>query len=169
MKTMAEVKLKENIVHTIGELPRVGQVAPDFVLVDAELSNRTLKDFSANRKMISIVPSLDTSVCSAMAKKFNEAIKDRDNIVVLVVSADLPFAQKRFCEQEHVENVKTLSMMRNRDFGKDYGILLTDGPLAGICARAVLILDQDDKVIYSELVPEITEEPNYDKALEHLL
>jgi len=162
---MAHITLKGTPITTNGELPKVGQLAPDFELVDENLENKSLKDFPGKKKILSIVPSLDTSVCSTMAKKFNEAVKDLGDIVLLLVSADLPFAQKRFCGAEKVTYIKTLSMMRNKDFAAHYGILIQDGPLAGICARAVVVLDKENKVIYTELVPEITQEPDYNKAL----
>ncbi|NGX26830.1 MAG: Thiol peroxidase [Chlamydiae bacterium] len=166
---MANITLKGNPIKTNGQLPLKGSEAPDFLLVDQELGEHSLKDYQGKRKLLSIVPSLDTSVCSTMAKKFNDAMKEHPEVVALVISADLPFAQKRFCNQENVENVITLSMMRNKDFAKDYGVLIEDGPLAGICARAVVVLDENDQVIYTQLVPEITEEPDYESALAHLL
>jgi thiol peroxidase len=166
---MAKITLKGNPIHTNGNLPQLGAKVPDFILVDGELNNRSLKDFKGKRKLLSIVPSLDTAVCSLSAKKFNEKIKTHPEVAVLVVSADLPFAQKRMCSAEHVENITPLSMMRNKEFASDYGILIEDGPLAGICARAVVVLDENDHVLYTELVPEIAQEPNYDKALEALL
>lgn len=165
---MVSVKLKGETIHTNGELPEVGSQAPDFVLVDKELQNRSLKDFKGKRKLISIVPSLDTGTCALSARKFNEAAKSNPRLTIIVVSADLPFAQKRMCESDKVENVVTLSMMRNKEFASKYGVLITDGPLAGIAARAVLVLDEHDKVIYRELVPEITQEPTYQTALEKL-
>lgn len=166
---MAEIKLKGNTIHTNGQLPALHSNAPDFVLVDADLQEKSLKDFKGKRKLISIVPSLDTSVCSLSAKKFNEQVKNHPEVSVLVVSADLPFAQKRICGTEGIKNITTLSMMRSKDFAKNYGVLIQDGPLAGICARAVLVLDENDKVVYEELVPEITQEPNYNNAMEALL
>ncbi len=166
---MADVTLKGNPIRTHGNLPSVGTKAPDFRLVGKDLHDRTLKDYAGKRKLLSIVPSLDTATCSLSTKKFNEKIASHPEVVVLVVSADLPFAQKRMCEAEHVENVIALSMMRSKDFGKDYGVLIETGPLAGICARAVVVLDEQDRVIYTQLVPEITQEPDYDKALKALL
>jgi thiol peroxidase len=166
---MAQVTLKGNPIHTSGELPKLNSVAPDFVLVDADLKNRSLKEFKGKRKLLSIVPSLDTPVCSLSTKKFNEAAKKHPNVVILVASADLPFAQKRMCTSESVQNVLTLSMMRSKEFAEKYGVLIVDGPLAGICARAVLVLDENNRVIYEELVPEIATEPNYDKAVQALL
>jgi len=166
---MAKITLKGNPIQTSGQLPSIGTTAPDFTLVDQDCADHSLKDYSGKTKILSIVPSLDTSVCSAMAKKFNDAIKEKTGVILLVISADLPFAQKRFCNQEKVENAVTLSMMRSKDFARDYGVLIEDGPLAGICARGVLVLDENNKVIYSELVPEITQEPDYDKALSYLV
>lgn len=165
---MAKVTFKGNAVSTNGELPQIGKKVPDFRLVDKELKDHSLKDYRGKRKLLAIVPSLDTSVCSTMTKKINDKLKGHPEVVGLIVSTDLPFAQSRFCMAEGVKNVITLSMMRSKDFAKDYGILIENGPLEGICARAVLILDENDHVIYKELVPEITHEPNYDRALEHL-
>ena len=162
---MAEVKLKGNPVHTTGNVPSVHTKAPDFRLVDKNMKDHTLKEFSGKRKILATVPSLDTATCSTMTKHFNEAAKKHPNAVFLIVSADLPFAQKRFCEQENVHNLITLSMMRDKEFGKAYGLLMTDGPIAGILARSVFVLDEKDHVLYVELVPEITQEPNYQKAL----
>ena len=165
---MAKVTLKGKTISTNGELPKIGSAAHDFQLVDQELNNHSLKNFQGKRKLLSIVPSLDTAVCSTMTKKFNEKVKGHHEVVVLVISADLPFAQKRFCTQENVRNIVTLSMMRSKDFAMDYGVLIQEGPLAGICARAVVVLDEKDRVVYTQLVPEITEEPDYEKALSHL-
>ncbi len=163
---MAQVTLKGNPCNTNGDLPAVGSKAPDFVLVDGDLNDVSLGDFQGKMKILNIVPSLDTPVCAASTKRFDREVKDRSDLVVLVVSADLPFAQGRFCEAESTHEVKTLSMMRSRNFAKDYGVLVVDGPLAGITARAVVALDADNKVIYTELVPEIGQEPDYDKVLQ---
>ena len=165
---MASIKLKGNPIHTSGNLLKVGDKAPAFTLVNAELQDVTLKTLAGKKKLLSIVPSLDTDVCATSTKKFNDFAKSHPNCHILVISTDLPFAQKRFCQQEKIANVSTLSMMRSKDFGKDYGVLIADGPLAGVLARAILVLDETDKVIYSELVPEITQEPNYDAALSML-
>ena len=165
---MAEITLQGNPIHTNGELPAVGSQAPDFRLVDGELNDRTLADYRGKKKLLNIVPSLDTPVCAESTRKFNEAVAGRDDVVVLIVSADLPFAQSRFCTGEGLENVIPLSMMRDRNFAKDYGVLITDGPLAGITARAVVVLDENDKVVYTELVPEIAQEPDYDAAIRAL-
>jgi len=162
---MATITLKGNEIHTNGELPAVGSQAPGFKLVDADLGDRSLADYAGQKKLLNIVPSLDTPVCATSTKKFNEAAAGQDNVVMLVISADLPFAMGRFCSVEGIDKVVPLSMMRSRDFAKDYGVLIEDGPLAGITARAIVILDESDKVIYTELVPEIGQEPDYDKAL----
>ena len=162
---MATITLKGNEIHTNGELPAVGSQAADFKLVDAELGDKRLADYAGQKKLLNIVPSLDTPVCATSTKKFNEAAAGRDNVVMLVISADLPFAMGRFCSVEGIDKVLPLSMMRSRNFAKDYGVLIEDGPLAGITARAIVILDESDKVIYTELVPEIGQEPDYDKAL----
>jgi len=165
---MATVKLKGNPVTTSGELPAVGSVAPDFTLPDKGLANVSLSDYAGKKRLLNIVPSLDTPTCAISTKKFNESFAGRDDAVALVISADLPFAQGRFCSTEGLENVVTLSLMRSKQFAKDYGVLITDGPLAGVTARAVVVVDGDGKVIYTQLVEEITEEPDYDAALKAL-
>lgn len=162
---MATITLKGEPIHTSGELPAVGARAPDFLLVDRYLDDVRLGSFAGKKKLISIVPSLDTGVCAASTKKFAELLAGRDDVVVLIVSCDLPFAQARFCEAGGVEGIETLSLMRSRDFARDYGVLITDGPLAGITARAVVVLDGNDVVRYTEQVPEITTEPDYDRAI----
>ena len=162
---MAEITLEGNPIHTNGELPAVGAAAPDFSLVGADLADVSLDSFAGKKKLLNIVPSLDTGVCATSTTKFNTAIETKQDAVALVISADLPFAQGRFCSAEGLKNVVTLSMMRDRNFAKDYGVLITDGPLAGICSRAVVVLDADNKVVYTQLVPEITQEPDYDSAL----
>ncbi len=159
------ITFKETPIHTNGALPPIGSKAPDFVLVSKELKDCSLKDFSGKRKLLSIVPSLDTSVCSLSAKKFNKAMQEHPEHIALIISADSPFAQQRICSLEHLENVIPLSMMRSKDFARTYGVLITDGPLAGLCARAVLVLDESDLIVYEQLVPEITQEPDYEKAL----
>jgi len=162
---MATITLQGNAINTNGDLPAVGSQAPDFSLVDGELNDVNLSNYAGKKKLLNIVPSLDTGVCAASTKQFNESAAGRDNAVMLVISADLPFAQGRFCTAESVDKVVPLSMMRSRNFAKDYGVLITDGPLAGITARAVVVLDENDKVVYTELVPEIAQEPDYDAAL----
>lgn len=162
---MAHVTLQGNPVTTNGDLPAVGAKAPEFKLVDKDLRDVSLTDFRGKKKILNIVPSLDTPVCATSTKKFNELASGRDDLVVLIVSADLPFAMNRFCGVEHTDTVKTLSMMRDRNFAKNYGVLIQDGPLAGITARAIVVLDQNDQVVHTELVSEITSEPNYDDAM----
>jgi thiol peroxidase len=162
---MATVTLKGNPIHTIGELPGAGTKAPEFKLVDGDLKDVSLATWKGKKKVLNIVPSLDTPVCATSTRKFNEQVSALADTVVLVISADLPFASKRFCTAEGLKNVIPLSLMRSRDFAKDYGVLITDGPLQGITARAVVVLDGDDKVIHRQLVPEIAQEPDYDAAL----
>jgi len=162
---MATVTLQGNQIHTSGELPAAGTSAPDFNLVDGKLNDVSLANYSGKKKLLNIVPSLDTPTCATSTRKFNERAGDREDAVVLVISADLPFAQGRFCGAEGIDNVIPLSMMRSRNFAKDYGVLITDGPLAGITARAVVVMDENDKVVYTQLVPEIADEPDYDAAL----
>jgi thiol peroxidase len=161
---MAKITLEGNPVNTNGELPAVGSKAPDFHLTTGELADVTLADYKGRKKLLNIVPSLDTGICAASTVKFNEAAKGRDDVVMLIVSADLPFAQGRFCIGEKLDNVIPLSMMRSKNFAKDYGVLIQDGPLAGITARAVVV-DENDQVTYTQLVPEIAQEPDYDAAL----
>jgi len=165
---MATVTLQGNPFNTNGNLPSVGSQAPDFKLVSKDLADVSLADFAGKKKLISIVPSLDTGVCATSTKVFNQRIAGRGDVVALVVSADLPFAQGRFCGAEGIDNVATLSMMRSRNFAKDYGILMVDGPLAGITGRGVVVLDAANKVVYTQLVPEITTEPDYDAAIKAL-
>ena len=165
---MATITLNGNEIHTNGTLPAVGSQAPDFHLVDADLNDRRLADYPGKKKLLNIVPSLDTPVCATSTKKFNDHARDRNDVVMLVISADLPFAMGRFCTGEGIDKVIPLSMMRSRNFAKDYGVLIEDGPLAGITARAVVVLDEGNRVTYTELVPEIGQEPDYDKALAHL-
>ena len=165
---MATITFKGNPVTTNGDLPAVGAAAPDFKLVKGDLSDVGLSAFAGKKKLMSIVPSLDTSVCALSTRKLNEESKKHPDAVVLIVSADLPFAQKRFCDNEGLSNVVPLSMMRSRNFAKDYGVLQESGPLAGLTARAVVVLDENDKVIHSEMVPEIGQEPNYEAALKAL-
>ena len=162
---MAQTALKGAPVKLAGDLPAVGSNAPGFKLVTGDLGDVTLADYAGKKKLLNIVPSLDTPVCATSTKRFNEAMAGKTDAVALVISADLPFASARFCEAEGIKNVINLSMMRSRNFGKDYGVLMEDGPLAGITARAIVVLDANDKVVYTELVPEITQEPDYDAAL----
>ncbi|EKT57432.1 thiol peroxidase [Providencia sneebia] len=159
------VKLKGNDVVVEGTFLQAGQPAKDFILVTKDLAEATLESYKGKRKVLNIFPSVDTGVCAASVRKFNQLANDLNNTVVLCISADLPFAQARFCGAEGLENVVTLSAFRNPEFAQDYGVAMASGPLKGLTARSVVILDENDKVIYSQLVPEITEEPDYDKAL----
>ncbi|MEJ2514986.1 MAG: thiol peroxidase [Gammaproteobacteria bacterium] len=165
---MATITLQGNEIHTSGELPRVGSKAPDFTLTDSDLNDVALSRWMGKKKLVSIFPSIDTPVCAASTKKFNDYAREHDDTVMLMVSADLPFAHKRFCGAEDLENVHSLSTMRAGDFAKNYGVLIADGPLAGLTARAVIVLDENDTVVHSELVPEIGQEPDYDAALKAL-
>ena len=162
---MADVLFKGTPAHTTGNLPSVGSQAPDFKLTAGDLSEVSLANFKGKKKLLSVVHSLDTGTCANSAKRFDDFAKGRSDIVVLVVSCDLPFAQARFCTGEGVSNVVTLSMMRDRKFAEDYGVLLLDSPIAGLSARATLVLDENDKVLYTQLGPELTVEPDYDAAL----
>ena len=162
---MAQIKLRGNPINTNGDVPKPGSKAPDFHLTAADLSDVTLATYKGKKKLLNIVPSLDTPTCALSTKKFNEHAKGRNDVAMLIVSADLPFAQKRFCSAENTNTVVTLSMMRDRTFAKDYGVLIQDGPLKGITARAVVVIDENDIVKHAELVPEIAQEPNYDAAL----
>ena len=152
-------------VTLYGTFPSVGQAAPAFTLVGKDLKDVSLHDFAGKRKVLNIVPSLDTAVCATSTRKFNQAASSLNNTVVLVISADLPFAMSRFCVAEGLENVVTLSLMRGRDFMRNYGVKIADTALAGVAARAVLVLDENDRVLHAELVSEIKNEPNYDAAL----
>jgi len=162
---MAKITFKGNPISTIGTLPGVGSKAPDFRLTDGALGDRRLSDYTGKVKILNIVPSLDTSVCALSAKKFDAEIGRLPGVVVLTVSCDLPFAQGRFCKAEGVNNVVTLSQMRDRAFGKDYQVEILDGPLAGLLSRAVVVLNTADQVVYSQQVPEIAQEPDYEAAL----
>lgn len=162
---MAKVTFKGNVVETNGDLPAVGSEAPAFTMVGGGLAEKSLGDFSG-KKVLTINPSYDTGVCQAAARRFNAAAEAK-GVTVLAISADLPFAQGRFCEAEGLKNVVPLSSFRST-FAKDYGVELVSGPLRGLTARAVLVLDEANRVVYGELVPEITTEPNYEAALDAL-
>lgn len=165
---MANVTLHGNPVTTSGNLPAVGSDAPGFRLVSGELKDVSLHDYVGKRKILNIFPSVDTPTCATSVRTFNQKASSLNDTVVLCISADLPFAQARFCSVEGLKNVISLSMMRGRGFGKEYGVLIEDGPLAGLTARAVVVLDADNKVLHTELVGEIGDEPNYDAALKAL-
>jgi thiol peroxidase len=162
---MAEVKFKGNKIHTSGNLPKVGARAPDFRLTRGDLVDVSLKDFAGKKKILNIAHSLDTGTCAATAKAFEARAAQLPGTVILTVSNDLPFAQKRFCEAENVHAVVTLSQMRNRKFGRDYGVEYVDGPIAGLLARAVVVIDENDRVAYTQQVPETSLEPDYDAVL----
>ena len=162
---MTKITLKGNEIHTNGDIPKIGDEAPDFVLVNEDLNNVTLEDYKNKNKILSRVPSLDTPVCQTSTKVFNEKASSLKDTIILTISADLPFAMTRLCSSEKLNNIKSLSMMRSRNFAKDYGVLIVDGPLAGITARAVVVIDKNNIVIHSELVKEIADEPDYDGAL----
>jgi len=159
------VTFADNNVRIEGNFPHVGTKAPVFSLVNKDLDDISLENFTGKKKVLNIVPSLDTPVCAISTRKFNEKASSLSNTVVLIISADLPFAMSRFCTTEGLDKVVTLSTMRGADFKKDYGVALSDGPLAGLTARAVIVLDESDTVIHAELVSEIKDEPNYDAAL----
>ncbi len=162
---MAEITLEGKPIHTIGELPAVGSTAPDFRLTASDMADRSLSNWSGKKKILNIVVSLDTGICADSAKKFNKEVGKLQNTVVLTISRDLPFAQERFCNAQGVKNVETLSSLRDLSFGKDYGVEIIDGPFAGLLARSIVVLDENNKVLYTEQVPEIAQEPDYDKAL----
>ncbi len=162
------VTLKGKPLALKGTFPQKGSEAPDFDLVDSELQDRSLSDFKGKKKIISIVPSLDTPTCSISTKKLNDAALKDKTWTFIVVSSDLPFAQKRFCIAEEAQYVTTLSMMRSKKFAEDYGVLIQDGPLAGLCTRAIVVLDENNKVLHAELVEELSSEPNYTAALKAL-
>lgn len=162
---MATIKLGGNPIHTVGELPKTGEKAPDFRLTRSDLKDVSLADYAGKKKILNILPSLDTGVCAASARRFNEEAAKLGNTVILTISNDLPFAQKRFCEAEGIKEVVPLSELRTRDFGEAYGVRIADGPMAGLMSRAVLVLDENDVVVHAEQVPEIAQEPNYASAL----
>jgi thiol peroxidase len=163
---MATITLKGNPVHTSGELPSKGTTAPAFKLTGADLSDKGLEAFAGKKKILNIVPSLDTGICALSAKRFNEAAGAMKDTVLLNISADLPFAQKRFCDAEKLAHIVTLSTFRSPGFGRDYGLQIVDGPLSGLLGRAVLVLDAANRIVYAQLVPEIAQEPDYDAALD---
>ena len=162
---MATVTFKGNPIEVAGDFPKVGDTAPAFTLVGTDLKDVSLQDFAGKRKVLNIVPSLDTPVCATSTRKFNEQAGGLTDTAVLVISADLPFASGRFCSTEGLDNVVALSTLRGREFMKAYGVDIVSGPLVGLTARAVLVLDENDKVLHAELVPEIAQEPDYVTAL----
>ena len=162
---MAKTAFQGTPVSTIGSLPAVGSAAPDFKLVKGDLSELSLAALKGKKVVLNIFPSIDTPVCAASVRCFNKVAGETANTVVLCISADLPFAHTRFCETDGLKNVESLSVFRSPAFGKDYGVTITTGPIAGLLSRAIVIIDGDGKVCYTEQVPEITQEPNYDAAL----
>ncbi|MBN2321595.1 MAG: thiol peroxidase [Acidobacteria bacterium] len=162
---MTQITFKGNSIQTAGSLPEIGTPAPDFKVVKADLSVMSLGDFKGRRVLLNIFPSLDTPVCAASIRKFNVEAASLPNSVVLCISKDLPFAQKRFCAAEGLDNVITGSEYRDSNFSHTYGVSITDGPLEGLFSRAILVIDEEGKVIYTEQVPEIAQEPDYEKAL----
>ncbi len=163
---MAKITLKGNPINTSGDLPAVGSDAPAFTLVNTDLAEKTLADYAGKKVILNVFPSIDTPVCATSEKTFSEKVSGMDGVEVLCISCDLPFAQKRFCAAEGVENVTPLSAFRSDAFCEDYGVKIVDGPLAGLCARAVVVINEEGKVTHSELVPEIAQEPDYKTALE---
>jgi thiol peroxidase len=162
---MAKITFKGNPVSTCGKVPEPGVDAPDCTLVKTDLTDLTFSDLRGQKVVLNIFPSIDTPVCAASVRRFNEAVASQDNTTVLCISVDLPFAHARFCGAEGLNDVVSLSAFRNAAFGDKYGVTITDGPLAGLFARAVVVVGEDGNVIYSQLVPEIADEPDYDAAL----
>ncbi|MEZ4837533.1 thiol peroxidase [Flavobacterium sp.] len=162
---MATITLGGNPIHTSGELPKVGSKAPDFQLVKTDLSVTSLLDFEGSRLVLNIFPSIDTGVCATSVRTFNQKASALVNTKVLCISRDLPFAQKRFCGAEGIENVENLSDFKTGSFGENYGLTITDGPLAGLHSRVVIVVNENGIITYAEQVPEIAQEPDYEKAL----
>lgn len=165
---MAEITLGGNPIHTLGELPAVGTKAPDFSLTAKDLSVKSLADFSGKKVVLNIFPSIDTSTCATSVRTFNEKASSLDNTIMVCVSRDLPFAQSRFCGAEGLENVITLSDFANGSFGKDYALEITDGPLANLHSRAIVVIDENGIITHTEQVGEIADEPNYEAAISSL-
>lgn len=165
---MASITLKGNSIHTCGELPKVGEMATDFKLTKVDLTDVTLEDLVGKQVVLNIFPSIDTAVCAASVRYFNQDAAKRPDTVVLCVSMDLPFAHKRFCGAEGLNDVLSVSELRQRGFGEAYGVRIIDGPMAGLLARAVVVLDVNGRVVYTQLVPEIVQEPDYEAVLQVL-
>lgn len=162
---MAEITLKGNKINTLGFLPKTGTQLPDFKLVKNDLSTATLADYKGKRLVLNIFPSLDTGTCAASVRRFNKEASSLSNTVVLCISKDLPFAQARFCGAEGLNNVETLSDFRTGNFGQDYQVEILNGPLAGLESRAIVVADENGKILYTQQVSEIVDEPDYEKAL----
>jgi len=165
---MAEVALGESKVHTSGELPAVGTQAPDFLLTKTDLSDMSLKDLQGKRVVLNVFPSIDTGVCATSVRRFNEEASHLENTEVVCVSRDLPFAHSRFCGAEGLERVVSVSELRNQDFGNNYGLRFVEGALTGLLSRSVIVLDENGKVIYTEQVPDTSQEPDYQSAIKAL-
>ena len=165
---MAQINLKGNPIHTIGDMPKPGTQAHSFVLTGGDLNDLSLEQFKGKKVLLNIYPSIDTGVCAMSVRRFNSEAAALENTVVLGISRDLPFALGRFCGADGIDKVHTLSEMRDRKFGKEYGLEIVDGPMAGLLARAVIVIDVNGKIVYTELVDDIVHEPNYDAALEAL-
>ncbi|HPW65556.1 MAG TPA: thiol peroxidase [Salinivirgaceae bacterium] len=166
---MTKITFKGNPVSISGNLPKVGTLAPDFSLVKGDLSEAKLSDYKGKNVILNIFPSLDTAVCATSVRRFNKIASTIKNSVVLCISADLPFASGRFCSTEGLDNVVTLSIFRDHSFAEKYGVMMTDGPLKGLLARAIVVVNPEGEVAYTELVPEITQEPNYDSAINSIV
>jgi thiol peroxidase len=166
---MASITFKGQPIHTCGELPKIGDEAPDFTLVKSDLSEAKLSDFRGKYVVLNIFPSLDTDVCASSVRRFNKEAASLKNTIVLCISADLPFAARRFCTTEGIENVITLSTFRNPSFGEKYGLTIVDGPMKGLLARAVIVVNPEGKIVYKELVPEIAQEPDYNSAINSIV
>lgn len=166
---MANITLKGNPISTIGELPSIGSIAKDFELIQVDLSSTSLADYKGKKIVLNIFPSIDTGTCATSVRAFNKVASRLENTVVLCVSRDLPFAQKRFCGAEGIENVIMLSDFNTGQFAKDYGLQFVDGPLNGLTSRSIIVIDVDGTIVYTEQVPETVDEPNYEKAIEALV
>lgn len=165
---MAQITFKGNAIHTLGNLPEIGSPAPDFKLTASDLSEKTLSNYQGKNVVLNIFPSVDTGVCAQSVRTFNKEVSAVDNTVVLCISKDLPFALNRFCAAEGLQNVETLSDFKTNDFTNAYGVQMTDGPLNGLMSRAVVVINPEGKVVYNEQVPEITQEPDYNHAINAL-
>ena len=162
---MAIITLKGNPVHTYGSLPPVGSVAPDFLIVKTDFTEVKLTDFRGQKVILNIFPSIDTSTCAASERRFNQFARDLENTVVISVSMDLPYALRRFCAAEGIDEVIPGSVFRSPEFGKNYGVMMTDGYMKGLMSRSIVVIDEQGKILYTQQVPEITHEPDYDEAL----
>ncbi len=165
---MANIKLGENQISTVGDLPAIGSKAPDFRLTTTDFKDVSLSDFSGKKILLNIFPSIATGVCSASVRRFNQEAANLENTAVLCISVDLPFSLHSFCEAEGIDNVTSLSAMRTRSFGKDYGVMIADGSWEGLFSRSVVVVDENGNVVYTEQVPQIGQEPDYEKALQAL-